>query len=147
MPPVANGAPIDFSMFGRAIAEFEFSLTFTDAPIDRFARGRTNAMTADQKRGALLFFGKANCVSCHAVSGQANEMFSDFKEHNEPVLARLDPALTGPIYLTSDEFDQLVAFLRDGLADPRVTKKNLCRLIPTTLPSGRAPLNFTGCSH
>ncbi len=245
-PDVANGAPIDFSMFGRAIAEFEFSLTFTDAPLDRFARGQTDAMTADQKRGALLFFGKANCVSCHAVSGQANEMFSDFKEHNagvpqiapyfgvgtgnvifdgpsadedfgleqvshdsndryyfrtaplrdlrvqpaffhngsftrlddairfhlntvaaarsydthragleedlsqrlgpiEPVLAGLDPALTAPIYLTRDEFEDLLAFVRDGLADPRVSKKNLCRLIPATLPSGRTPLNFTEC--
>src|SRR5262249_42762289 len=36
-PSVALGGPIDFSMFGRAIAEFEFTLVFADAPIDRFA--------------------------------------------------------------------------------------------------------------
>jgi cytochrome c peroxidase len=78
---VGHGAPIDFSMFGRAIAEFEFSLTFANAPIDRFARGQPGAMNAAQKRGGLLFFGKANCVACHAVAGQANEMFSDFREH------------------------------------------------------------------
>ena len=36
-------------------------------------------MTAQQKRGALLFFGKAGCVTCHAVAGQSNEMFSDFQ--------------------------------------------------------------------
>ncbi|MCM3906088.1 MAG: hypothetical protein ND866_30760 [Pyrinomonadaceae bacterium] len=47
----------------------------------RFARGHRNALTDDQKRGALLFFGSANCVSCHAISGQSNEMFSDFREH------------------------------------------------------------------
>ncbi len=29
----------------------------------------------------LLFFGKAGCVECHAVSGPSNEMFSDFKMH------------------------------------------------------------------
>jgi cytochrome c peroxidase len=81
-PEVRAGAPIDFSMFGRAIAEFEFTLTFADAPIDRFARGDHDAMTLQQKRGALLFFGKANCVSCHAVAGRANEMFSDFEEYN-----------------------------------------------------------------
>jgi len=28
-----------------------------------------------------LFFGRAQCVECHAVSGPSNEMFSDFKEH------------------------------------------------------------------
>ena len=38
-------------------------------------------MTDDEKKGALLFFGSANCVSCHAVSGQSNEMFSDFQQH------------------------------------------------------------------
>ncbi len=79
---VADGAPIDISMFGRAVAEFEFTLTFTNAPVDRFARGEKDAMTLAQKRGALLFFQKGNCVSCHAVSGKANEMFSDFQEYN-----------------------------------------------------------------
>ncbi|HEU4930335.1 MAG TPA: cytochrome-c peroxidase, partial [Candidatus Krumholzibacteria bacterium] len=37
-PEVRLGAPIDFDMFGKAIAEFEFTLTFTDTPLDRFAR-------------------------------------------------------------------------------------------------------------
>jgi cytochrome c peroxidase len=80
-PSVDAGGEIDFTMFGRAIAEFEFTLVFANAPIDQFARGNSEAMTSSQKRGALLFFGKAGCVSCHAVSGQSNEMFSDFKMH------------------------------------------------------------------
>jgi cytochrome c peroxidase len=80
-PEVKNGGPINFDMFGKAIAEFEFTLTFANAPIDRFARGLKNALTDNQKKGALLFFGKAGCVVCHAVSGQSNEMFSDFKQH------------------------------------------------------------------
>ncbi|MDE2219153.1 MAG: hypothetical protein KGL25_03800 [Gammaproteobacteria bacterium] len=80
-PSVAAGGPIDFSMFSRAIAEFEFTLVFADAPIDRFARGETGAMSEAQKRGALIFFGKGNCVACHAVAGQSNEMFSDFRNH------------------------------------------------------------------
>jgi cytochrome c peroxidase len=84
-PEVKKGAPIDFFMFGKAIAEFEFTLVFADAPVDQFARGDRTAMTASEKRGALLFFGKAGCVRCHAVSGRssvgdANEMFSDFEE-------------------------------------------------------------------
>ncbi len=80
-PEVRAGDPITYDMFAQAIAEFEFTLVFADAPIDQFARGHRNALTDDQKRGALLFFGSANCVSCHAVSGQSNEMFSDFREH------------------------------------------------------------------
>src|SRR5262249_15666032 len=80
-PEVKAGAPIDFFMFGKAIAEFEFTLFLADAPIDRFARGDTTAMTAEEKRGALIFFGKAGCVTCHSVVGTSNEMFSDFQAH------------------------------------------------------------------
>ena len=78
---VKSGAPITYEMLARAIAEFEFTLVFADAPIDKFARGQRNAMTEDEKRGALIFFGSGNCVSCHAVSGDSNEMFSDFRQH------------------------------------------------------------------
>jgi cytochrome c peroxidase len=81
-PAVAGGAAIDFSMFGRAIAEFEFTLVRADAPIDRYARGNRNALSEAEKRGALLFFGKGKCVTCHSVAGQSNEMFSDFEMRN-----------------------------------------------------------------
>lgn len=80
-PSIGEDGSINFDMFGLAIAEFEFSLVFADAPIDRFARGQKNALTDDQKRGALLFFSRARCVECHKVSGAANEMFSDFAPH------------------------------------------------------------------
>jgi len=81
-----GGAPlpaggITFAMIGSALAEFELSMTFANAPIDRFARGERNALTPREKQGALLFFGRASCVSCHAVGGRSNEMFSDFENH------------------------------------------------------------------
>ncbi len=246
-PSVRDGGPIDFSMFGKAIAEFEFTLVFADAPLDKFARGDHDAMSGSEKRGALLFFGKAGCVQCHAVAGKSNEMFTDFKErvagipqiapffgigkgdtifdgpgqnedfgleqitndpadrykfrtaplrnlaaspgffHNgayirledairhhldtyksarsynavaaglpqdltyrlgpiEPVLARLDPLLEKPVDLREEEVDELVRFVRDGLHDPRVDAKNLCKLVPDKLPSGMQPLEFEGCS-
>ena len=92
-PEVRRGAPISFDMFARAIAEFEFTLTFANAPIDRFARGKREALTDAEKRGALLFFGEAGCVTCHAVSGESNEMFSDFREHVLGV-PQIAPAVT-----------------------------------------------------
>ena len=72
-PEVAHGGPIDFDMFGLAIAEFEFTQVYADAPIDQFARGDRDAMTAAQKRGALVFFdeGRGKCVTCHAVKGRS----------------------------------------------------------------------------
>jgi len=238
-PEVKNGDPINFDMFGKAIAEFEFTLTFANAPIDRFARGHKNALTDDQKRGALLFFGKAGCVVCHAVSGQSNEMFSDFKQHVlgvpqiapsvgnvvfdgpganedfgleqisadpsdrykfrtspirnvalqptfmhngaftrledairhhldvftsarnynptaagvapdlrgplgpiEPVLARIDPLVAHPTHLTKHEFNCLVDFVRNGLLDDGADPRNLRRLVPKRVPSGRPVLTF-----
>ena len=78
---VKRGEPITFDDVARAIAEFEFTLVFADAPIDRYARGEINALSALEKRGAVLFFGRAGCVTCHAVSGKSNEMFSDFRQH------------------------------------------------------------------
>ncbi len=79
-PSAANGN-ISFAQIAAAIAEFEFTLTFADAPIDQFARGNVDAMSVSQKRGAVLFFGKAGCVSCHSVAGESQEMFSDFQVH------------------------------------------------------------------
>jgi cytochrome c peroxidase len=81
-----NGTPlppggITIHMRREAIAEFQMALPGADAPIDRFARGQRDAMTTAEKRGALLFFGRARCVACHAVAGEANEMFSDFRLH------------------------------------------------------------------
>jgi cytochrome c peroxidase len=89
-------------MFARTIAEFEFTLTFADAPIDRYARGDLAALTSAEKRGALLFFGKAGCVGCHSVSGKSNEMFTDFNEHAIAV-PQLVPQLT------NNQFDGLAA--------------------------------------
>ncbi len=95
-PDVDAGAPIAFEHFAQAIAEFEFTQTYADAPIDRYARGNRNALSEQEKRGAVLFFGRAGCVQCHAVSGAANEMFSDFEQHVAgipqiaPVLSNMD---------------------------------------------------------
>jgi cytochrome c peroxidase len=80
-PTVKAGGAIVYDDFARAIAEFEFTQVYANAPIDRFARGDREAMTPSEKRGGVLFFGKGGCVSCHAVSGTSNEMFSDFTQH------------------------------------------------------------------
>lgn len=50
---------------GLAIAAYERTLLANEAPFQRWLRGERDAMTPTQKRGAALFFGKANCGSCH----------------------------------------------------------------------------------
>jgi hypothetical protein len=63
----------------------------------------------------------------------------------EPVLARVHPLLRTPIDLRPEEFQNLVAFVRDGLLDQRATKQNLCRLIPDRVPSGFKTMRFEAC--
>ncbi len=50
---------------GKAIAAYERTLVAYDAPFQKWLRGQYDEMLDVEKRGAILFFGKANCVSCH----------------------------------------------------------------------------------
>ena len=50
---------------GLAIAAYERTLLSTEAPFQRYLKGETSALTEEQKKGAILFFGKAGCTSCH----------------------------------------------------------------------------------
>jgi len=50
---------------GLAIAAYERTLLPTEAPFQRWLAGDKEAMNARQKKGAVLFFSKGNCVSCH----------------------------------------------------------------------------------
>ncbi len=57
---------LGFQHAAVAIAAFETqALTRTDSPFDRYLKRDDDALTAEQKRGAVLFFGKATCSSCH----------------------------------------------------------------------------------
>jgi cytochrome c peroxidase len=60
----------------------------------------------------------------------------------EPVLDRVDPILAAPIQLTPAEICQLVAFMANGLLDPRAEPDNLRKLVPKSVPSGRPVLTF-----
>ena len=79
--PEAAGGNVTFAMIGAALAEFQVANTFADSPLDRFARGDRDALKPAEVRGAMTFFTKGQCVSCHAVAGRASEMFSDFENH------------------------------------------------------------------
>ena len=57
---------LGFQHAANAIAAFETAtFTKTNSDFDRFLARQDNAMSADAKRGGLLFFGKARCSQCH----------------------------------------------------------------------------------
>ena len=79
-----NEAADEVVTLGRlvaALAAFERRFIFTSAPWDRYLEGEQAALTAEQKRGALLFFGAGNpavnCASCHS-----GDLFTDQGYHN-----------------------------------------------------------------
>ena len=62
----------------------------------------------------------------------------------EPVLLRLDSQLRQTPQLTVDEFDDLVAFLAEGLLDRRA-ERHLCEILPGAVPSGFPVMKFEAC--
>ena len=51
----------------RSISNFQRTLISGNSPYDKFHfQGKTNALSESQKRGMDLFFGNANCSSCHS---------------------------------------------------------------------------------
>ncbi len=49
-----------------AISAYLRTITTSEAPFQKWLQGDMGAMSNSEKRGALLFFGKANCSSCHS---------------------------------------------------------------------------------
>ena len=48
-----------------AIAAYFRTILTNEAPFQKWLKGDSQAMSDQEKRGALLFFGKAGCASCH----------------------------------------------------------------------------------
>jgi cytochrome c peroxidase len=59
------GQPVNADNLAKAIAAFERTILSGDAPYDRFKAGDESALSDKAKEGMKLFFGKANCSSCH----------------------------------------------------------------------------------
>lgn len=83
----AYGRAPSYDDVGRAIASFERTLIFLDAPFDKYVAGDTNAISPAAQRGLVLFGGKARCVSCHMLNS-SNPLGTDNLFHNIGVSAR-----------------------------------------------------------
>lgn len=61
-----GAAPLDELNLRRALATWVRTLVSGDGPYDRFMSGTRAAISESAARGKELFFGKANCIACHA---------------------------------------------------------------------------------
>ena len=60
---------------GLAIAAFERTIMAYDSEFQKFLRSENHQMTEEEIRGGILFFGKANCVECHAGPALSSNTF------------------------------------------------------------------------
>lgn len=64
--PGTPTSALRFEQAAEALAAFQTAaLSKTDSPFDRYLAHDDAALTLQAKRGAQLFFGKAQCVTCH----------------------------------------------------------------------------------
>ena len=195
------GQPIDREHTGLAIAAFERTMLSNKAPFQRWLNGNNNAMSEAEKRGAIVFFGKAGCVDCHngpalnsmtfyalgmnnldgpgvygdhseaeanlgraSFTGRAEDEYKfktpqlynlvdspffghggnfrsvreivEYKNTGIPQNAEVPASQLAsqfkPLNLTSDEVNDLVAFIEGGLYDA-----DLERYVPASLPTGQ----------
>ena len=76
-PNVHRWSDFNFAHAARAIAAFEASAFDTrGSAFDAWLAGDPTALTAAQKRGGVLFYGRASCARCHG--GPA---FTDGRDH------------------------------------------------------------------
>jgi cytochrome c peroxidase len=75
-PDVNSAADMKIVHLTNALAAFQIVAFRSDeSPFDLFLRGDKSALTASQKRGMNLFYGDANCASCHSGSFQTDQLF------------------------------------------------------------------------
>jgi len=76
-PQVPRSA-LTFREAANAIAAFQLEeLTRTATPFDRYLARDDFALTTEEKEGALLFFGKARCASCHSGPLLGSQQFAN----------------------------------------------------------------------
>ncbi len=76
--PGVPAAELGFQYAANAIAAFEIAaFTLPDSPWDRYLTGKTAVLPDAAKRGAILFYGDANCAVCHSGS-----LLTDQQPHN-----------------------------------------------------------------
>ena len=75
-PALQDPADITFVHAANAIAAFEATIWRADnTPFDRYLRGDVQVLSTAAKRGMNLFYGKAQCDSCHSGVFQTDHQF------------------------------------------------------------------------
>jgi cytochrome c peroxidase len=88
---IGNGNPSNTSQFsqmeynfalfwGMAVQAYEATLVSDNAPVDQFAEGNRNALTAVQAKGQDIFNGKGQCKTCHSGAEFTSATYTALKQ-------------------------------------------------------------------
>ncbi len=67
---------LHFLHAANALAAFQIeAFSFTDSPWDQYLAGNTAVLSDEAKQGALLFYGRANCATCHSGNLLTDQQF------------------------------------------------------------------------
>lgn len=73
---VSAAEDIGIQHYANAVSAFQgFAFRSTNSPFDQYLRGDEGALTDKQIRGMELFYGAANCSSCHSGLFQTDHQF------------------------------------------------------------------------
>jgi cytochrome c peroxidase len=114
---------------GKALEAYERKLACGPGRFDAWVNGDASALTPAEQRGAALFVGGGNCISCHS-----GPYLSDEKFHNTGLV----PKTVAAVILDSSDTGA-VQGLADDLADPLNTLGVFSDGNPGRLPSAVAP--------
>ena len=124
-------SPLDINIthIVNSIAAFEIhEWTSFDSPFDEYLNGDKQALTLKQINGMNLFYGKANCSSCHSGS-----LLSDQKFHSIGI-PQFGPGRTRPFDPYARDVGRMVE--TDNIKDMYKFKTPALRNVSLTAPYG-----------
>ena len=126
---VDSSLDINITHVVNAIAAFEIhEWTSFDTPFDEYLNGNKNALSSNQIKGMELFYGKANCSSCHSGS-----LLSDQKFHSIGI-PQFGPGRTRPFDPYARDVGRMVE--TDNINDMYKFKTPALRNVALTAPYG-----------
>jgi cytochrome c peroxidase len=75
-PEITDSSEISYVHAANAIAAFEAVAYRADnSPFDQYLRGDRQALSQNERMGMVLFYGKAQCATCHSGTFQTDQSF------------------------------------------------------------------------
>ena len=132
------GGEVSSTTVTKAIAAYERTVVSFHSPYDKWAKGDDKALTPEQQKGLLLFFGRANCVACHVPPNFTDSDFHNTGVQNAgfetPKKFLYNAEICGGIPEAVDPGRGEIGFLRSSCSDLGKFKTPTLRNVESTMP-------------